>query len=187
MAQNADSVDSPTQRETCASVGVQAGEEKYTDPKATVWLKPKQVSAMRDGAVATSAGYLAGRNNAILALLYDTGLRVGELVALNVEMLDLNEGVLMLPASIQKDYPNNNNPTVYRDRTRQRGRSDATDVSQLTLEGQPRVVPLATGRTNDHRIGAERRPIGRGGRRRPAIHHRGARACQAGDAAHAAS
>ena len=89
---------------------MQAGEEKHTDSKATVWLKPKQVSAMRDGAVATSAGYLAGRNDAILALPYDTGLRVGELVALNVEMLDLNEGVLMLPASIQKDYPNNNTP-----------------------------------------------------------------------------
>ena len=173
MAQNADSIDSPTQQETRAGAGTQAGGEniELADPKATVWLKPEQVSEMRDATVATSAGYLAGRNDAILALLYDTGLRVGELVALNVEMLDLNEGVLMLPAPIQKDYPNNNNPTAYRDRTRQRGRADATDVSQLTLEGQPRVVPLATGRTNDHRIGAERRPIGRGGRRRPAIHH----------------
>ena len=65
---------------------------------------------MRDGRVATSAGYLVGRNDAILALLYDTGLRVGELVALNVETLDLNEGVLMLLASIQKDYPNDNAP-----------------------------------------------------------------------------
>ena len=113
MAQNADSVDSQTQQETRASVGAQTGKGKDTepaDPKATVWLKPKQVSTMRDGTVATSAGYLAGRNDAILALLYDTGLRVGELVALDVEMLDLDEGVLMLPASIQKDYPNDNAP-----------------------------------------------------------------------------
>ena len=42
---------------------------------------------MRDTTVANSAGYLAGRNDAILTLLYDTGLRVGELVALDVETL----------------------------------------------------------------------------------------------------
>jgi integrase/recombinase XerC/integrase/recombinase XerD len=113
MAQNANSADSQTQQETRTSVGAQAGKGNDTeaaDPKATIWLKPKQVSAMRDGTVATSAGYLAGRNDAILALLYDTGLRVGEFVALDVEMLDLGEGVLMLPASIQKNYPNDNAP-----------------------------------------------------------------------------
>jgi len=113
MAQNADSVDSQTQQRSRASASTQAGEGRSTepaDPKATVWLKPEQVSAMRDATVASSAGYLAGRNDAILALLYDTGLRVGELVALDVEMLDLDEGVLMLPASIQKDYPNDNSP-----------------------------------------------------------------------------
>ena len=93
-------------------MGVQADGEtaEPADPKAIVWLKPEQISAMRDATVATSTGYLAGRNDAILALLYDTGLRVGELVALDVEMLDLDEGVLMLPASIQKDYPNDNTP-----------------------------------------------------------------------------
>jgi hypothetical protein len=56
MAQNADSVDSQTQQETRASVGAQTGKGKDTepaDPKATVWLKPKQVSTMRDGTVAT--------------------------------------------------------------------------------------------------------------------------------------
>lgn len=37
-------------------------------------------------------------------------LRVGELVQLDVEMLDLNEDVLMLPAQVQKDYPNENSP-----------------------------------------------------------------------------
>ena len=113
MAQNADSVDSQTHHEAHTSVGAQPGKGNDTepaDPKATVWLKPEQVSAMRDGTVANSAGYLAGRNDATVALLYDTGLRVGELVALDVEMLDLDEGVLMLPASIQKDYPNGNSP-----------------------------------------------------------------------------
>ena len=112
MAQNSNSVDSQTQHEARASAGAQADRAttEPTDPKATVWLKPDQVDALRDATVATSASCLAGRNDVLLALLYDTGLRIGELVALDVEMLDLNEGVLMLPASIQKDYPNDNSP-----------------------------------------------------------------------------
>jgi integrase/recombinase XerC/integrase/recombinase XerD len=113
MAQNADSVDSQTRQESRANAGSRASEGKSTepaDPKATVWLKPDQASAMRDATVASSASYLAGRNDAIIALLYDAGLRVGELVALDVEMLDFDEGVLMLPASIQKDYPDDNSP-----------------------------------------------------------------------------
>jgi integrase/recombinase XerC/integrase/recombinase XerD len=60
--------------------------------------------------VENSADYLAARNDALIALLYDTGLRVGELVALDVGMVDLDDGVLMLPADIQKDYPNDNSP-----------------------------------------------------------------------------
>ncbi|MFD1563095.1 tyrosine-type recombinase/integrase [Haloarchaeobius amylolyticus] len=80
------------------------------DDKAQVWLKPEQVERMRDATVAESADYLAGRNDALVALLYDTGLRVGEAVAVDTEMLDLDEGVLMLPADIQKDYPNDNSP-----------------------------------------------------------------------------
>jgi integrase/recombinase XerC/integrase/recombinase XerD len=31
-------------------------------------------------------------------------------MALDTEMLDLEEGIVMLPASIQKDYPNDNSP-----------------------------------------------------------------------------
>lgn len=80
------------------------------DPRATAWLKPRQVSAMRSATVANSATYLAARNDALLALLYDTGLRVGELVQVDVEMLDFDDGVLMLPAVVQKDYPNDNSP-----------------------------------------------------------------------------
>lgn len=80
------------------------------DPRATAWLKPRQVNAMRSATVANSATYLAARNDALLALLYDTGLRVGELVQVDVEMLDFDDGVLMLPAAVQKDYPNDNSP-----------------------------------------------------------------------------
>lgn len=80
------------------------------DPRATAWLKPKQVEQMRSAAVANSATYLAARNDVIIATLYDTGLRVGELVQLDIEHLDLAEGIIMLPAAIQKDYPNDNSP-----------------------------------------------------------------------------
>lgn len=52
-----------------------------SDSKATAWLKPKQVEAMRSATIMNSAGYLAARNDAIIAVLYDTGLRVAELVA----------------------------------------------------------------------------------------------------------
>jgi len=80
------------------------------DVKAKVWLKPEQVERIRDATVRESADYLAGRNDALIALLYDSGLRVGECVALDVEDLDLNEGIVMLPAQKQKDYPNENTP-----------------------------------------------------------------------------
>lgn len=86
-------------------------DSRTQDQKATTWLKPGQVEAMRSATVANSAAYLAARNDAIIATLYDTGLRVGELVALDVEMLDLDEGIIMLPAAVQKDYPNENTPS----------------------------------------------------------------------------
>ncbi|SEO95996.1 integrase/recombinase XerC [Halogranum amylolyticum] len=92
------STNSKTQRET----------------KAKVWLKPNQIEKMRNATVRESASYLSARNDAILALLYDSGLRVGELVQLDVAMFDLDEGTLGLPANIQKDYPNENSPTYTR-------------------------------------------------------------------------
>ncbi|MDL0128159.1 tyrosine-type recombinase/integrase [Halobacterium sp. MBLA0001] len=82
-----------------------------SDPKARVWLKPEQIDAMRNATVENSADYLATRNDALIALLADTGLRVGEAVAVDVSMIDFEDGVLMLPADIQKDYPNDNSPT----------------------------------------------------------------------------
>ncbi len=82
-----------------------------TEDKAKVWLKPEQIEDMRNATVANSPDYLAGRNDAIIAVLADTGLRVAELCALDVDLIDLEEGIIMLPAEIQKDYPNDNTPT----------------------------------------------------------------------------
>lgn len=76
-------------------------------PRAQSWLKPGQVDRMRDAALTTGAGYLQERNDIIVGLLYDLGLRVGELVALDVADFDLEEqpGTLYLPTHKQKDYP----------------------------------------------------------------------------------
>lgn len=83
---------------------------KTQDTKAQVWLKPEQIDAMRNATVEDSVDYLSGRNDALIALLADTGLRVGEAVQLNISHFDGTEGVLSLPAHIQKDYPNDNSP-----------------------------------------------------------------------------
>ncbi len=71
------------------------------------WLKPDQVEQMRDTA---HEGRHGPRDDAILTLLYDTGLRRGELSQVDREMLDLDDGELRIPAEIQKDYPNDNDP-----------------------------------------------------------------------------
>lgn len=87
-----------------------------TNPKAEsstqadAWLKPEQVDRMRTAIAEQSPDYLSMRNEVIIALLYDSGLRVGELVQLDVDMLELDDGILRLPSRIQKDYPNDNSP-----------------------------------------------------------------------------
>ena len=86
--------------------------ETKTEEKATVWLKPDQVDQMRSATVEASATYLAARNDALIATLYDTGLRVSEAIALDVEdHVDLDDGVIALPAQLQKDYPTDRSPS----------------------------------------------------------------------------
>ncbi|QAU11449.1 site-specific integrase [Halorubrum sp. BOL3-1] len=86
--------------------------QTHTEEKATVWLKPDQVGAMRSATVEASATYLATRNDALIATLYDTGLRVSEAIALDVEdHVDLDDGVIALPAGPQKDYPTDRSPS----------------------------------------------------------------------------
>ena len=73
------------------------------------WLKPEQIELMRDAA---HEGRHGPRDDAIVTLLYDTGLRRGELSQANHEMVDLDEEQLRIPAGIQKDYPNDNSPSA---------------------------------------------------------------------------
>ena len=80
------------------------------DRRAEYFVKPEQVEAMRNATVAESAGYLSQRNDAIIQVLYDTGLRVGELVVLDVDMVDLDDEVFRLPPHIQKQHPQGDGP-----------------------------------------------------------------------------
>lgn len=82
--------------------------------RARVWLTPDQVDALRNACYEQGAEYLQQRNDAIIALMYDTGLRVGELVAVDVGMLREGNTELYLPTEIQKDYPNDNSPSPKR-------------------------------------------------------------------------
>lgn len=78
--------------------------------QAKVWLTPVQIEDLRTACYETGASYLQQRNEAIVTFLADTGLRVGEAVAVDVEMLRDNNSELYLPGPIQKDYPNDNTP-----------------------------------------------------------------------------
>jgi len=89
------------------------GTDSHTRNEATAWLKPRQVRQLRTIAQSDQfQPYLRDRNEAIIALLYDSGLRVSELVALDVDYLHLDDdpAYLAIPASIQKDYPTDRTP-----------------------------------------------------------------------------
>ena len=86
------------------------GENTDTQVRAKVWLRPEQVDAIRSACYDTGAEYLQQRNEAIVALMYDTGVRVGELVALDVDHLRDGNTALYLPGPIQKDYPTDSSP-----------------------------------------------------------------------------
>ena len=103
-----------------------------TKVQASVWLKPDQIEALRNAVYRTSADYLQQRDEAIITLMYDTGLRVGELVALDVEYLRDNNTRLFVPGHVQKDYPNDNSPKA----SRMRLDSDTTRVLSSYLSGR---------------------------------------------------
>lgn len=85
-------------------------ESANSQVQAKVWLTPEQIDALRSACYETGATYLQQRNEAIIAFMADTGLRVGELVQVEVDHLRDNNGELYIPAHIQKDYPNDNTP-----------------------------------------------------------------------------
>lgn len=100
---------------------------------AKTWLKPQQVREMRNATQRDEfLPYLRDRNETIIALLYDTGLRVGELVDVDVDFLHLEDdpAYLAIPARIQKDYPTDRSPK-YEEMNLARDASTSDTVSRL--------------------------------------------------------
>lgn len=74
--------------------------------RARTWLKPEQVEQLRGVCLTdTCPAYLQDRDEAIITLAYDAGLRVGELATVNVEHVDLDAGTVYLPTEVQKGSP----------------------------------------------------------------------------------
>lgn len=82
-----------------------ADEDSIETRKASIWLKPDQVEQIRNAAFEIGAEYLQTRNEAIVAFIYDTGVRVGELVQLREEHVDLDESTFYFPSHLRKDPP----------------------------------------------------------------------------------
>ena len=61
-----------------------------TEKQVATWLTPEQIEKIRDVCLTdASPSYLQGCTETVIALLADTGLRVGELVALSWDHVDL--------------------------------------------------------------------------------------------------
>jgi integrase/recombinase XerC/integrase/recombinase XerD len=73
-------------------------------------VRPEQVDELRSAVYRCRPDYLQQRDDTIIALMYDAGLRVGELVALDVDHLRDENTALYLPTHLQKDYPTEKSP-----------------------------------------------------------------------------
>ena len=117
-----------------------------TQTQASTWLKPSQVHDLRSAAHSDRfERYLRDRNEVIVALLYDTGLRVAELVALDVDLLELDDETphLVLPGDIQKQYPTENTAprTVRMELARDRDTADTVTRLKSYLSNRWRDSP----------------------------------------------
>ena len=70
-----------------------------------VWVTPEQIETLRDTCYTDAfQGFAQPRNDALTALMADTGLRVGEVVQIRVENLTDAYDRVMLKPEIQKSY-----------------------------------------------------------------------------------
>lgn len=68
------------------------------------YLNLNDIDQLRDAAYETDSG-ASERDEVLVVVLADLGLRVSEAVALRRTMFDFKAGEVTLPAGIQKDYP----------------------------------------------------------------------------------
>ena len=148
--------------------------------QAKVWLKPDQVDALRTAVFRCRPPYLQGRDDAIIAMLYDTGLRAGELTALTVGHLRENNTRLYLPGAIQKDYPTKASP----DAVRMRLASDTTrSLSSYLANRWKDTTALFPSRSSDRRRPSDARDRCRRGRGPTVPSQRVSRRASGGDTA----
>lgn len=65
--------------------------ETQEQQKSEYWLTSDHVDAMKSAIVRESQNFVKGRNETRIQLMYDSGLRVSETVALDVRMLRLDD------------------------------------------------------------------------------------------------
>jgi len=122
--------------------------------QARTWLLPSDVEAMRSAAYSDDVETaLQDRDDALIALLYDTGLRRSEAAALDVGNLDLDRGELYLPGHIQKQRPTD---VPRGSATLELGRfgADSTTALRRYLSRRPRDVDaLFPSRSSDRMAG----------------------------------
>ena len=114
------------------------------------WLKPEQVEAMRDAAY---EGRHGTRDDAIVTTLYDTGLRRLELSRVDRGMLDLDDGVLRIPPRIQKQYPNDNDPSARTIRLDRGGGLRTERTLRAWLDDHPGTDALFPSQKSDRMTG----------------------------------
>ena len=91
-----------------------------SDVQAKTWLRPEQIETMRDVCLTdVFPTYLQERNETLVALMYDTGLRAGEVCALDAEYFNHTDGTMFLPTQIQKGNPPPATLRLSNDTTRQ--------------------------------------------------------------------
>jgi len=71
------------------------------------WLKPEQVEQLRDAA---HSGRHGQRDEAIVTILYDTGLQPKELLQVDRESLNIANGSLRISPRLQEGYSNDKTP-----------------------------------------------------------------------------
>lgn len=77
------------------------------------YLELDQIEDLREACHSREQRYDTSlRDELIITLMADLGLRVSELISLNKSHLKLSQGEIIIPASIQKDFPNNSSPST---------------------------------------------------------------------------